>query len=246
MRSSNPAIKKVTNLNEAAGFGESNPATYGGIGLKVFYYIALTIASAIVFIAVPLGSVTTIVLTAMIIVGMICGFCACISIKATMICGSIYCVAVGSLIGLISALLDELVQGVVIIALLSTVLTLTVTALLYFTGIVRVGSFFRKFMMCALFSVVLSQLVFMLLALFVPSVYTAFYGNFWLQFVVSLILIIVAALMLFIDFDNMTMIVENGMNKSFEWMAAYGLVLTLIWLYLEFLKFAALLLSKSK
>lgn len=243
MRSSNPAIKKVRNLNEAVGFGAANPATYGGVGLKVMYYLALTIVSAIVFVALPLGNATTGVLIGMLIVGMICGFLACTSPKATMICGSIYCVAEGAMIGLISALFDALVQGVIIMALLSTVLTLAVIALLYFTGVVRVGSKFRRFIMSALIALVLSQLVFMLLSLFVPSVSTAFYGSFWLQLIITVVFIVIAALSLFTDFDDITMIVENGMDKSCEWMAAYGLVLTLIWLYLEFLRLAVLILG---
>ena len=203
----------------------------------------LTIVSAIVFIALPLGNATTGVLIGMLIVGMICGFLACTSPKATMICGSIYCVAEGAMIGLISALFDALVQGVIIMALLSTVLTLAVIALLYFTGVVRVGSKFRRFIMSALIALVLSQLVFMLLSLFVPSVSTAFYGSFWLQLIITVVFIVIAALSLFTDFDDITMIVENGMDKSCEWMAAYGLVLTLIWLYLEFLRLAVLILG---
>ena len=233
----------MRNLNEAVGFGAANPATYGGVGLKVMYYLALTIVSAIVFVALPLGNATTGVLIGMLIVGMICGFLACTSPKATMICGSIYCVAEGAMIGLISALFDALVQGVIIMALLSTVLTLAVIALLYFTGVVRVGSKFRRFIMSALIALVLSQLVFMLLALFVPSVSTAFYGSFWLQLIITVVFIVIAALSLFTDFDDITMIVENGMDKSCEWMAAYGLVLTLIWLYLEFLRLAVLILG---
>lgn len=243
MRGSNPAIKKVRNLSEAVGFGAANPATYGGIGLKVLYYIVLTVVSGLVFIAVPLGQATVPVLVGVVIVGMICGIFACWSPKATMICGSIYCVAEGALIGLISALFEAAVQGVIIMALLSTVLTLAVIALLYFTGVVRVGSTFRRFIMCALLALVASQLVFWLLTLFVPSVYTAFYGNFTLQLIITIVFIVIAALTLFTDFDDMTRIVEGGMDKAYEWMAAYGLVLTLIWLYLEFLRLAVLILG---
>ena len=50
-RSSNPALKKLNNQADAFGFGAVESATYGGIGIKVGIYLALTIVSAILFVA---------------------------------------------------------------------------------------------------------------------------------------------------------------------------------------------------
>ena len=48
---------------------------------------------------------------------------------------------------------------------------------------------------------------------------------------------------IFVDLDNMAVVVENGLDKKYEWFAAYGLIVTLIWLYIEFLRLIAIIAS---
>ncbi len=248
MNTSNPALKRLKKQT-AEGFGTANPATYGGIGLKVFYYLIITLVAAVAFVALlPAMLETNPTLAVGLLVGcaiaaIISGLVASFAPKTTPISGTVYCVAEGALVGLISAMFEAFAQGVVIVALLATMLTLAVIALLYFTGVVRVGSKFRRFVFVALITLVVSQLAFWLLSIFVPSVAAVFYGNFWLQVGISAVFIVVAALTMFVDFDNMTMIVENGLDKSYEWTAAYGLMVTLIWLYIEILRLVAILFS---
>lgn len=249
MNSSNPAIKKLKKCGSAEGFGAVNPATYGGIGLKVLYYLAITVVSAVLFVAflptlVSANSVIApVLLVAFMIVGVVSSFIAAARPKATPVAGTVYCIVEGALVGIISSLFEVVVQGVIIMALLATMLTLAVVALLYFTGVVRVGSRFRRFVICSLFALVVSQLVFLLLSVFVPSVQYVFYNNFALQLIVSLIFIVIAALSMFTDFDNITNIVEGGLDKTYEWMAAYSLMVTLIWLYMEFLRLALIIFA---
>lgn len=248
-RSSNPAIKKLNSQPDAFGFGAVETASYAGIGIKVGIYLALTIVSAILFVAllptilVNNPTLAMALLIMFIVTGTISNIVAAFRPKAAGLAGGVYCVAEGAVVGLVSSLFEAVVQGVIIMALLATILTLAVVALLYFTGVVRVGSKFRRFVLVALISLLLTQLVFFVLTLFVPSVSLVFYNNFGLQIVVSLVFIVVAALCMFTDFDNMTNIVENGLTKNYEWYAAYGLMVTLIWLYMEFLRLALILIS---
>ena len=55
----------------------------------------------------------------------------------------------------------------------------------------------------------------------------------------SLAIIVVAALNLVLDFDFIDRGVQAGMPKVFEWLAAFGLMVTIIWLYIEFLRLFA-------
>ncbi len=248
-RSSNPAIKKLGNQPDAFGFGAVQAASYAGIGIKVGIYLALTIVSAILFVALlptifANNPTLAIALIAMFFVTAgISGIVASFRPKAAGFAGGVYCVAEGAVVGLVSSLFEAVVQGVVIMALLATIFTLAVVALLYFTGVVRVGTKFRRFVLVALISLLLTQLAFFVLSLFVPSVSLVFYNNFGLQVAVSIISIVVAIFCMFTDFDNMTNIVENGLSKNYEWYAAFGLMVTLIWLYMEILRLAAIIFS---
>jgi len=57
-----------------------------------------------------------------------------------------------------------------------------------------------------------------------------------LGIVISLVVVGVAALMLVLDFDLVVKGVESGQPKYMEWYGAFGLMVTLIWLYLEILR----------
>ena len=248
-RTSNPAIRKLGGNPQAFGFGAVETASYAGIGIKVGIYLALTLVSAILFVAllptllVSNPTLALALLATCVITALISSLVASFRPHAAGLAGGVYCVAEGAVVGLVSALFEAVVQGVIIMALLATILTLAVVALLYFTGIVRVTTKFRRFVLVALISLLLSQLVFFVLSIFVPSVALVFYDNFGLQVVISLVFIVVAALCMFTDFDNMTNIVENGLTKNYEWYAAFGLMVTLIWLYMEFLRLALILAS---
>ena len=248
-RSSNPAIRKLGGNSQAFGFGNSQVASYAGIGAKVGIYLALTLVSALVFVALLPTMLTNnpslaLALLMVCLVGaFVSGLVASFRPHAAGLAGGVYCVAEGAVVGLVSALFEAVVQGVIIMALLATILTLAVVALLYFTGIVRVTTKFRRFVIVSLIALLLSQLVFFVLSIFVPSVALVFYNNFGLQVIVSLVFIVIAALCMFTDFDNMTTIVENGLSKNYEWYAAFGLMVTLIWLYMEFLRLALILAS---
>lgn len=251
-RSSNPALKKLGNNADAFGFGATETATYAGIGIKVGIYIALTLVSAFLFVAllptllVNNPVLATSLLITCLIAAVISSFVAAFRPRSAGLAGGVYCVTEGAVVGLVSALFEAVVQGIIIMALLATILTLAVVALLYFTGVVRVTARFHRFVLVALISLLASQLVFFVLSLFVPSVALVFYDNFGLQLVISLVFVAVAALCMFTDFDNMTNIVENGLSKNYEWYAAYGLMVTLIWLYMEFLRIALILASNNR
>ena len=114
---------------------------------------------------------------------------------------------------------------------------------LYATGVIRVGSRFRAFMFGALISVFVCELVIMLLGFVIPQTVELFYGNTWVAMLVSAIMVLLAAFYILVDLSDVTMLVDARMEKKYEWRAAFGLTVTLIWLYVEFLRLFVIIAS---
>jgi uncharacterized YccA/Bax inhibitor family protein len=91
-------------------------------------------------------------------------------------------------------------------------------------------------MISAIISILLINLVMFLVSLINPTLGEVFYGNGAFSILLSVIMIILASLMILLDLNRMTEIVERGMDKKYEWYAGFGLLVTLVWLYMEFLK----------
>ena len=71
------------------------------------------------------------------------------------------------------------------------------------------------------------------------------HGNSILSIGVSVFVIIIAALNLFLDFDMIEKGAEQEMPKYMEWFSAMGLMITLVWLYIEFLRLLSKLSSRD-
>ena len=63
--------------------------------------------------------------------------------------------------------------------------------------------------------------------------------NIWVQLAISAVMILWASFMILVDLNNMKRLVEYNADKKYEWLAAFSLVTTLIWLYLEILELLA-------
>ena len=147
-RNSNPAIRRLVNYTNAEG----DTATYGGIALKSFYFVLITfVAAAASFILIAEGVAFTsnaylIILIAAPFLALICSLIASFVPRAVPVAGTLYSLLQGIFIGFVS-FIYEAYANVVFAALISTVSVLLVMSVLYFTGVIRVGSFFRKFML---------------------------------------------------------------------------------------------------
>ncbi|MCL2798276.1 MAG: Bax inhibitor-1/YccA family protein [Firmicutes bacterium] len=59
-------------------------------------------------------------------------------------------------------------------------------------------------------------------------------------------MVIIASLMILFDLNRMTEIVKGGLDKKYEWVASFGLLITLIWLYMEFLRLFVKIASRRR
>jgi uncharacterized YccA/Bax inhibitor family protein len=125
-------------------------------------------------------------------------------------------------------------------AVLGTLAAFATMLALYKTGVVRNSPRFQKTLIIAAVGYMVFGLVNLLLAAFTgwTSVYAQ--GGL-LPIVVSGFGVVLAAFFLILDFDFVEQGIRNGVPQQFAWLAAFGLVVTLVWLYLEILRLLAIL-----
>jgi uncharacterized YccA/Bax inhibitor family protein len=154
----------------------------------------------------------------------------------------IYALLEGLALGGISAVFEKMYPGVAIQAVGLTLGTLFVMLLAYKTGMIRATQSFKIGVIAATGGIAVFYLVEMVLSMFfhinVPAVNGS--GPWGIAF--SLFVVVIAALNLVLDFDMIETGVGGGAPKYMEWYGAFGLMVTLIWLYLEILR----LLGKAR
>ncbi|MGA9277465.1 Bax inhibitor-1/YccA family protein, partial [Ilumatobacter sp.] len=176
-------------------------------------------------------------------VGIIVGFGAVMVAyfkpKLAKIFGPIYALCYGYAVGAISHAYEALQDGIVLQAAGATIAVFFVMLIMYRTGIIKVTPGYRKTVFAATAGIMVLYLVSFVLNLFgsgIPFINSP--SLFGIGF--SVLVCAIAASNLALDFDLIEKGVANKMSKDYEWVAALGLVVTLVWLYLEILR----LLSK--
>jgi uncharacterized YccA/Bax inhibitor family protein len=135
--------------------------------------------------------------------------------------------------------------GIVMQAIIGTLVAFGVMLLLYSSGRLRATPRFQKILLIALFSYGAIALVSLIAALFGVGGGWGFYGVGTLGLVLCVLGVGLAAFTLVLDFDAIQKGVEAGLPERESWRAAFGLMVTLVWLYLELLRFLAILNSRN-
>ncbi len=238
MRSSNPAM--TTKILEKAGgiTTTGSTMTIRGTINKIGLLLLLVIAAAtytwnMVAGANP-GNATT-----MAIVGAIGGFImALVTIfrpKSSPITAPIYAMLEGLFLGAISAIINAKYPGIAFQAILLTIGTLFTMLFLYRSGRIRATPKFRRGVMMATGAVFFAYLFSWILGMFGMSV-GFMHSAGPLGILINLVFIVIAALNLIMDFDFIEKGSQMAAPKYMEWYGAFGLMVTLIWLYIEFLR----------
>lgn len=150
----------------------------------------------------------------------------------------VYALLEGLFLGGISALFEARYPGIVAQAVGLTFGTLISLLIAYATRLIRPSENFKLGIAAATGGIFLVYLVNMILRLFgasIPFIHSS--GTFGILF--SLFVVVIAALNLVLDFDFIEEAAERGAPRYMEWYAAFGLLVTLIWLYIEILRLLA-------
>lgn len=239
MRRYNPAMTKLKNIDT---YSSTECCTYKGVFNKVVIFFIFTLLGAFSSIALLAYNPAMLYtgLTIGSIVTLISGFCALCSVKMAKTAGMIYSFAEGFTIGFFALIFEAVASGVVLAALVSTLAVVLVVATVYFSGIIKVNGTFMKFLLTISISFILAQLILGLLSLFGVFAYTP-----QISMGVSIIMIIIASMYLMFDLNNIKQAVEMGAHKQYEWFCAFGLVYTVLWIFMELLPLLASLIQDN-
>lgn len=243
----NVVFSRAQNLERVSG----QVATIQGVGSKTILLVLITLISALatMFILGPrqVLSAYFIIWIITFVLLMIMSF----NPTAARVLAIPYAILEGMTVGAISGVVAIAIpdDGLLISGLaLSITMTIFLGAsVLYATGVIRVSGFFRRFMYTLLLGVVITSLVVMIAGFFDSQIYELFYGvNSGIALLISIIMVIISSLYVVISLDNATMIVDAGMDKTFEWYAAFGILLNIIWLYYEVLRLLIILSQRDR
>jgi uncharacterized YccA/Bax inhibitor family protein len=152
-----------------------------------------------------------------------------------------YAALEGLFLGGLTRVLDTMYPGVGLQAVVGTLSVFAVTLLLFKSGKVRATPKAMKFFMIAIVGYALFSVVNMVMML--TGLTTEPFGlrSGIIGVVIGILAIGLAAFSLVMDFTNIEEGVRNGAPERFSWTAAFGLTVTLVWLYVEIIRLLAIL-----
>src|ERR1035437_8388207 len=251
MKTSNPALgdKTFTDLAKSGQFGDladTARMTLSGTVNKTGILLLCSIATAAyrwrLFLQAA-GDMSTI--GPLVLGGLISGFIfAMVTIfkeEWEPVTAPIYALLEGLVLGAISAVTNARYPGIGIQAVSLTFGTLFALLLAYSSGLIKVTDKMRLGIVAATGGIAVFYVLELLLG-FAGFHFTAINGNGAIGIGFSLFVVAIAALNLILDFDFIEQGVAVGAPKYMEWYGAFGIMVTLVWLYLEILR----LLSKMR
>jgi uncharacterized YccA/Bax inhibitor family protein len=246
MKTSNPALNVNSFRVDQAVSGEAMTltGTVNKTGILLICVVATAAWSWSRFFHAPASDT----LLPLVAIGGIGGFIvAMVTIfkkEWSPITAPIYSLLEGLALGGISALFELRYPGIAMQAVGLTFATLFVLLIAYHTGLIRVTEKFKLGVVAATGGIAVFYLVQFVLGFFGVR-FAAINGSGVLGIGFSVVVVIVAALNLVLDFDFIENGVSAGAPKYMEWYGAFGLIVTLVWLYLEILRLLTKLNSRN-
>jgi uncharacterized YccA/Bax inhibitor family protein len=247
MKTSNPALGNNT-FNDFAdsryggAIGVAGRMTLAGTVNKTGILLVCAIASAAwtwhKFLETRDMADVAPLMLAGVIGGFICAMVTVFKKEWSPVTAPLYALLEGLALGGISAVVDLRYPGIGIQAVSLTFGTLLVLLLVYSSGVIKVTQKFRLGVVAATGGIAVFYLLQMVLGLFGVR-FTAINGSGAIGIGFSLIVVAVAALNLVLDFDFIERGVQCAAPKYMEWYGAFGIMVTLVWLYLEILRLLA-------
>lgn len=241
MRTGNPALNK--RAFERSYSEEGSGMTIQGTVNKSFLMIALIFAVAFYsWFNIPKEHMQ-IALIGSVIGGLIFALITIFVRKAAPYTTPVYVILEGVFLGVLSGIMEQMFPGIVLQAVLLTFGVLLSLLLAYKAKLIRATENFKLGVFAATGGIALIYMITFVLGFFgrtIPYIHES--GPIGIGF--SVIVVIIAALNLVLDFDFIEKGAENKAPKYMEWYATFGLMVTLIWLYIEILRLLAKIRSR--
>ena len=245
----NPIIRK---MEKNAEYDASRTASYSGIVGKTVFFLWATVMGAILCFVVhniltgsagsaellhvadakngiydlTMARTEGIILMAVLAISLVFPFVSWFFRRTIPVTGTVYCVAQGYLIGFITVALAPGYKFVSVLAMLITTALVGAMLFVYAKGIIKVTEKFKGVITAAFIGVILAGIAFMILSI-IPAVRGS-------------------ELFMLADFDTIEKCVQNKVDKKYEWMAAWGLAYTILYIYFKILQIILEVLGSSK
>ena len=252
---SNPILSRLSKVTERT---DTNAATYAGIAGKTTYFLLITLLGMVAQLLVKaalasepiwqtiqiyekftltLSQKEAMILGGVLVAGFLSELVGIFARKTIPVTGTLYSASQGYVI---SFLVFNVLKGYEYLGLEALLLTVAVVAVmswLYSTGAIKADKKFRTVLLSLLLGSVglgvLSGVGFLIPA--TRPYVQAMMQNSAITIAIDVVGLIIAALFLISDFSMIDTCVKEGYPKEFEWSAAFGLVFTVIWIYLKIL-----------
>lgn len=242
----NPILSNNFNVDERVYEGE--PMTISGSINKTLTLLALAVVAA-GYTWWLLASGFTDKASIFCIGGAIVGFILALIIsftggKTAPVLAPVYALCEGFFLGGISAFFEAAQSGIVVQAIAGTFAVLFSMLLLYRAKVIQCTEKFRAVIFTATLSIGLIYLIDIVASFFgrgIPQIFTS--STVGILFSIAVVLI--AAFNFIMDFEFIKRGAETLMPKEYEWFGAFGLMVTLVWLYLEILRLLLKLADRS-
>ena len=173
------------------------------------------------------------------LVGLVVGLAIAFMRKISVPLIVLYAVVQGAFVGAFSQVMEQRYPGIVVTAVVATLCTFAGMFAGYRFGLVKVTSRSRKIFGMALIGYLLFSLVNVVALLFGWTSGWGFGGSGPLGIAISVLGVGLAAYSLAVDFDDIGNAIRAGLPEKYSWLLAHGLIVSLIWLYLEILRLLA-------
>jgi uncharacterized YccA/Bax inhibitor family protein len=241
MATSNPAMNEAVYLRSGRAETSVNAMTLQGtVGKTAILLLILLVAAGYTWSQAINGSMNVAygLLLAESIGGFVVALLTIFKPNLSPITAPIYAALEGLLLGAISAVFEANYPGIVIQAVGLCIGVLAVMLFLFGTGVIRATEKFKIGLIAATGAICLVYLVDMIASFFgthLPFIHES--GALGIGF--SLVVVVIAALNLILDFDFIERGVQQQAPKYMEWYGGFSLLVTLIWMYLEILRLLA-------
>ena len=232
-------------VHEATIIGHEQTMTMAGtMNKSLILFLLLTAAAMITWWMAANGQSPMVPMIGGAIMGLILVVIATFKPQLSGYLAPGYAVFEGLFIGGISAIFELKFPGIVTQAVGATLVTFAVCLGLYKFKIVQVTERFKSIVIAATLAIATYYLISWLVSLF-TSFTPVHHGNSMMSIGISVFVIVIAAMNLFLDFDQIEEGASRKMPKYMEWYGAMGLMITLVWLYMEFLRLLSKLNSRD-
>ncbi|MDE6584242.1 MAG: Bax inhibitor-1/YccA family protein [Anaeroplasmataceae bacterium] len=231
-----------------AVYDDVDQATYKGITIKtcILLLISIIIAAFVAFALPSLlennGMTFYVTLAISSIVGFIAVIVGRVSETKAKYASVIYSICEGLFLGTISAIAEAYIPGAVVTAVFSTVVLFAVMLTLFATGIIKTGSKLRS--VC--FGLTLGAIgIVLLMSIF--SVFIQDYTQYLnIMIGVEIFLLIYGVVTLSMNFSEANAVVSMGASKNAEWSVALGLMVSIVYIYIEVIRLIILIAAKNE